>query len=128
MSSSWHSAKDTLPSASDLALDKEYFKKIFAECQITGTRQRKEINGFPVLPSHSFSPRPLCPLADGRSPPRRLPAPPPPRARRARRLATRPRARPSPATSSIFILYICPLQSSLKDFILYISFLSNNVL
>jgi hypothetical protein len=34
----------------------------------------------------------------------------------------------SPATSFIFILYICPLQSPLKDFILYISFLSNNVL
>jgi hypothetical protein len=34
----------------------------------------------------------------------------------------------SPATSSISILYIRPLQSSLKDFILYISFLSNNVL
>jgi hypothetical protein len=35
---------------------------------------------------------------------------------------------PSPATSFIFILYICPLQSSLKDSILYIFFLSNNVL
>jgi hypothetical protein len=34
----------------------------------------------------------------------------------------------SPATSSISILYICTLQSPLKDFILYISLLSNNVL
>jgi hypothetical protein len=34
----------------------------------------------------------------------------------------------SPATSSISILYICSLQFSLKDFIPYISFLSNNVL
>jgi hypothetical protein len=34
----------------------------------------------------------------------------------------------SPATSSIFILYIRSLWSSLKDFILYISLLSNNVL
>jgi hypothetical protein len=32
------------------------------------------------------------------------------------------------ATSSIYILYIRPLQSSLKDFISYIYFLSNNVL
>jgi hypothetical protein len=34
----------------------------------------------------------------------------------------------SPATSSIFILYIHPLPSSLKDFIPYINFFSNNVL
>jgi hypothetical protein len=34
----------------------------------------------------------------------------------------------SPATSSIYILYIRPLQSSLKDFTPYIYFLSNNVL
>jgi hypothetical protein len=34
----------------------------------------------------------------------------------------------APATSSIFILYIRHLQSALKDFIIYISFLSNNVL
>jgi hypothetical protein len=34
----------------------------------------------------------------------------------------------SPATSFIYILYIRPLQSSLKDFISYIYFLSNNVL
>jgi hypothetical protein len=36
-----HSAKTALPSASDLALDKAYFKikKNFAECRITGTRQ-----------------------------------------------------------------------------------------
>jgi hypothetical protein len=33
-----------------------------------------------------------------------------------------------PATSSIFILYIRLLQSPLKDSILYIFFLSNNVL
>jgi hypothetical protein len=34
----------------------------------------------------------------------------------------------SPTTSSISIIYICPLQSSLNDSILYISFFSNNVL
>jgi hypothetical protein len=34
----------------------------------------------------------------------------------------------SPATSSLSILYICSLQSSLKDFILYIFFFSNNAL
>jgi hypothetical protein len=34
----------------------------------------------------------------------------------------------SPATSSIYIIYIRSLQSSLKDFISYIYFLSNNVL
>jgi hypothetical protein len=34
----------------------------------------------------------------------------------------------SPATSSIYILYIRPLQSSLKDSISYIYFLFNNVL
>jgi hypothetical protein len=34
----------------------------------------------------------------------------------------------SPVTSSIYILYICHLQSYLKDFILYIFFLSNNVI
>jgi hypothetical protein len=34
----------------------------------------------------------------------------------------------SPATSSIYILYIRLLQSSLKDSISYIYFLSNNVL
>jgi hypothetical protein len=34
----------------------------------------------------------------------------------------------SPATSSIYILYIRSLQSSLKDSISYIYFLSNNVL
>jgi hypothetical protein len=34
----------------------------------------------------------------------------------------------SPATSSIYILYIRPLQSTLKDSISYIYFLSNNVL
>jgi hypothetical protein len=34
----------------------------------------------------------------------------------------------SPATSSIYVLYIRPLQSSLKDFISYIYFLFNNVL
>jgi hypothetical protein len=34
----------------------------------------------------------------------------------------------SPATSSIYILYIRPLQFSLKDSISYIYFLSNNVL
>jgi hypothetical protein len=34
----------------------------------------------------------------------------------------------SPATFSISILYIRPLQFSLKDFIIYISFFSKNVL
>jgi hypothetical protein len=34
----------------------------------------------------------------------------------------------SPATSSIYILYIRSLQSTLKDFISYIYFLYNNVL
>jgi hypothetical protein len=40
----------------------------------------------------------------------------------------RPHLRLSPATSFIYILYFCPLQSTLKDYILYISFLSNNVI
>jgi hypothetical protein len=36
--------------------------------------------------------------------------------------------RRSPTTSSIYILYIRPLQFSLKDFISYIYFLSNNII
>jgi hypothetical protein len=97
-----HSAKNTLPSARSRTLDKVYFKikKIFAECQITGTLQR----GFTYRQlalssslSHSHSctltappprrrsrPSPSCRVAAARRP-----CPPPSRARRAHR------ARPS---------------------------------
>jgi hypothetical protein len=53
---SWHSAKTSLSSARYRALGKEYFwiKKIFAECQIAGTRQRSEIYR-PTDFSFSFS-------------------------------------------------------------------------
>jgi hypothetical protein len=49
-----YSAKEPLPSVADLAIGKAYFKnkKIFAECQIAGTRQRRKINF--ARPSFSF--------------------------------------------------------------------------
>lgn len=79
MPPSGHSAKETLPSVSDLALGKEYFK-ILKKSLLSGTRQSQEINyptvllsPFSSLTLSSFSSfsarrRACCP------PPRRLPA------------------------------------------------------
>jgi hypothetical protein len=97
----WHSAKNILK-----------LKKIFAECQIAGTRQRKKINRPRVLLSPSFSPlylsvtalsarrrerpsprRPPAPPRAGTSP---RPCPPCPPHQPARCAATSPRAAASP--------------------------------
>jgi hypothetical protein len=110
-----HSAKTTLPSARDLALDKKYFKilKNFAECQIAGTRQSQEINypnvllsPFSSLTLSSFSSLPVAapaarrrecsPLPTPARPPHSSARPPARRGGHSPRRAPR-RARPLPA-------------------------------
>jgi hypothetical protein len=108
----WHLAKNILK-----------FKKIFAKCQIAGTRQRREINrpafSFLLLPLLSLSvtlPLLTSPAPSARPSPRRPPAPhrarPSPRSRPLARpqrpplveaaptapaCPPRPRPRPSPS-------------------------------
>jgi hypothetical protein len=89
----WHSIKNILK-----------FKKIFAECQITGTRQRSEINRPCLLLSPSSSPLTLChfpltppPLTSPASSARTLPCRPP----APRRGRDRPSPRPRPPAAPL---------------------------